>query len=239
MNPEIFAFDVTRTRNAQAIRDAAALGYLREEDDGLDVTAGRMRFWTLWRPRNLVTNDLNPAFGDHHYDYRELPASWGGRFHFVVFDPDYKLSGNTTDHQTGSGTLNADYGLDRDYKSVERLRSEHRLGMTECARVTKPGGYVLYKTMAQVVSGKKVWLDMQMRDVAEEWLTLRLVDQLYVVGHRKQPDRKCPTCKGTGVRTVGVYEVPHEACEGTGKTPFVQKHSASNVSVLQVYRRSR
>jgi hypothetical protein len=240
----VLAFDPKRVNNAQAIADCVTLGYLRDSDVVLDATYGKGRFWNLWKPATLLANDIQGyPVATYSNDFRHLPLDWHEQFDVTVFDPDYKLTGNSKDHQTGSGTLNADYGLDRDYKPVASLLEEHRAGFTECARVTKPKGIVLFKTMAQVVSGAKRWLDFE-NVMFCTTVGCRLVDELYVVGHRKQPDRTCPRCKGSGRIVVdyggaGYSDDNCPECSATGKVPFVQKHSASNVSVLQVYQRSR
>jgi hypothetical protein len=60
-----------RINNAQLMADCAELGYL----DGtvLDATYERGRFWKLYRPAELVTNDINPKWDtDFHRDFRAL-----------------------------------------------------------------------------------------------------------------------------------------------------------------------
>jgi len=105
-------------------------------------------------------------------------------------------------------------------------------------QVARPEGYVLYKSMAQVNSGRKWWQpDMVARHA--ETLGARKVDEFhYRANVRPQPDRKvnCPDCKATGF--VGVMKPLGlcDTCDGTGKivVPFEQKHAASNFSTLTI-----
>jgi len=206
---EILAFDPARRNNAQAIRDAHLLGYLQDDDIILDATYGLGRFWNLWKPPDpiihLLDNDKFVDAARFHYDYRSFPDDWGGSFDVTVFDPPYKLNGTGGSHPSDEG-----YGVATPYQPIEALIGNHRDGISECFRVTKPGGYVLNKTQAQVVSGEKQWLDFSMTKFVEDQLMFgRLVDQLYVVGYRKQP---------AGRRQV---------------------HARSNVSVLQIFRKHK
>jgi rubredoxin len=112
--------------------------------------------------------------------------------------------------------------------------------MKEAARLVKPDGFVLTKLQDQVVSGEKVWQRMLFANYAES-VNLELVDELHVVGYRAQPQRKCKACDATGwidwEHNPDTSRCPE--CGGSGKVDMVQKHSASNVSTLQVYRRQR
>ena len=210
---EILAFDPARRNNAQAIRDAHLLGYLQDDDIILDATYGLGRFWNLWKPPDpiihLLDNDKFVDAARFHYDYRSFPDDWGGSFDVTVFDPPYKLNGTGGSHPSDEG-----YGVATPYQNIDEMLDGISDGFTECARVTKPGGFLLNKTQDQVVSGKKKWLTKTtwltaMRGSKTEKYGLRLVDELYVVGYRPQP-------KGRA-----------------------QKHARSNVSVLQIFQRSK
>lgn len=170
-----------RVNNAQLMRDCAQLGYL----DGtvLDATYEWGRFWKLYRPATLTTNDLNPECDtDVHADFRCLPFT-DRSFGTAVLDPPYKLNGTST----GKGPSAADerYGVGGKYKSVQ---AKHRLikdGIEECARVTDR--YLLVKCMDQVVSGTKHWQTHIFARTAERH-GFNLTDMLHVQGYRIQPE---------------------------------------------------
>ena len=231
----VLAFDPNRRTNAQAIADAHELGYITEDDFVLDMTYERGRFWNLWRPSRdlaLVKNDLNPKMGNVHFDFRKMP--WmDGYFSVVVFDPPYGFRG------TSKHAMDESYGLG-EYLSVDERLTLMRDGMKEAARLSNRT--VLMKLQDQVVSGEKVWQRILFANYGES-IGLRLVDELHVVGYRAQPQRKCRVCGGVGHLGPGTgadqrdYGRECVVCEGSGKVDMVQKHSASNVSTLQVYRR--
>lgn len=235
---EILAFDPARRTSAQAIADLAALGYLNEDQHTLDATYGKGRFWTKWRPHDLVTNDIDGNRGAQWCrDYRNLPELWGAppRFDVVVFDPPFKLNGTGGSHPSDEA-----YGVATPYISMAELFNGIRQGLDECTRVVKRGGLILYKCQDQVSGGKRRWTTKR-----TGWETpafdlphiVDLVDELYIVGYRKQPgDRECRRCGGTGNELLGLYRKCSD-CGGVGRLPIEQRHSRSNVSVLQVYRR--
>jgi hypothetical protein len=200
MTDEVFAFDPKRVNNAQAILDAAKLGYLRETDFILDATYGKGRFWKLWRPNRVLANDLyerSPEI-DTHEDYRAL-SSRPGVYGVTVFDPPYKLNGTGGSHPSDEG-----YGVATPYQNIDDMITGIALGFAECVRVTKTGGYILNKTQAQVVSGRKRWLDLETAVWARD-LDCRLVDQLYVYGYRRQPEGRRQVHARSNVSVLQIY----------------------------------
>lgn len=239
----IMAFDPNRRTNAQAIRDAHELGYINDDEVVLDLTYERGRFWNLWRPEMLSTNDLNPFMDTHfHEDFRRF-HSWAEQFemHFdtFVFDPPYGYRG-TSRHKMDEG-----YGLG-EYLSVDEREKMMADGMESISKMMDRGSILLFKMQDQVVSGAKRWQTKMFANLGE-LLKLRLVDELHVVGFRAQPQRKCQECKGAGeiVTEAGDYGDPYSMtiscpdCGGSGKVDMVQKHAAGNVSTLQIYRKER
>jgi hypothetical protein len=253
----ILAFDPNRRTNAQAIYDAYELGYITNDDFILDMTYGEGAFWKLWAPPagQLVRNDLDEFKGDVHEDFRDT-TFFSDHFDVVVFDPPYGFRG------TSKHPMDAQYGLG-EYLTVDERLTLMRDGMKEAARLVKPKGIVLFKLQDQVVSGEKVWQRMLFANYGET-IGLELVDELHVVGYRAQPQRKCKRCAGVGrVSCPGPSTEPktqrgrdeaglvkgvdycygmhmgHDCpdCGGSGKVDMVQKHSASNVSTLQCYRK--
>ncbi len=171
-----------RKNNAELMRDCAALGYFPaggDTDRVLDMTYGLGRFWKLYRPGCLVTNDLDEATDTHfHYDFTALPSDWSGQFDTVVFDPPYKLNGTGGSHPSDLG-----YGVANKGKGRMSLILA---GFEEAVRVCAPGGHVLVKCQDQVCSGTKNWQTFRIAARGFD-LGLFLVDQLHVRSYRPQP----------------------------------------------------
>jgi hypothetical protein len=161
-----------RKNNAEAIRDAHQLGYIN--GCVLDMTYGLGRFWKLYRPLDLFTNDLY-ADAQFAYDFTDLPRDWTGLFDTVVFDPPYKLNGTGGSHPSDAGYGVANKGGDRWNLILG--------GLEEAYRVCAPGGHILVKCQDQVVSGHKVF---QTQDIPKN-IDAPLVDQLHVRSYRPQP----------------------------------------------------
>lgn len=166
--------------NADLIADCARLGYLRADWVTVDPTYGLGRFWRRWRPDVLLRHDLDPERApDGVADFRRLPYR-DRSVDAVVFDPPYKLNG-----QAGSHALDDGYGV----ASASRWQDRHELirdGITEAARIVKPGGLVLVKCQDQVSSGRVRWQTIEFVAHADT-VGLRLVDMLHLHGARPQP----------------------------------------------------
>lgn len=163
--------------NADLIVAAAELGYI----DGrvLDPTWGRGRWWTKWKPQELVCHDMNTLDG---VDFTDLPYD-GPEFDTVAFDPPYKLNGTAS-----LGDFDNAYGIDGTYVPWQDRHQLIREGLKEAARVTKHGGHVLLKCQDQVCSGKVRWQTREFADYGEQCCGLTLIDQLLLVGTaRPQP----------------------------------------------------
>lgn len=137
--------------NAELIEAAAKLGYLHEDWITLDPTFGLGNFWSEWAPKYLIKSDIQATGqgGVFGWDFRNLPVR-DGEYDAVVFDPPYKLNGTPT-----AGVDNR-YGVGSSTRWQDRIELMKR-GQKECARVLKPGGYLLTKCQDQVVSGRVVW----------------------------------------------------------------------------------
>lgn len=160
--------------NGHMIAEAARLGYLAGHV--VDVTYGLGVFWKVWRPAKLTTHDLKLD----GVDFRNLPHP-DGTFDASVIDGPYKLNG-------AGSQPDIRYGVDL-YASWQGRHALIREGMTECARVTVPKGYVLVKCQAQVCSGAIRWQDREFSDHGES-IGLRLVDRFDLLGKgRRQPER--------------------------------------------------
>ena len=175
---EVLAITKRRT-NAELIADAAQLGYIPADGLILDPTYGLGGFWRTYRPARLVTNDLDPARASPA-DFTALPYR-DNVFDAVVFDPPYKLNGTG-----GGGPGDQRYGVAGPYRPVASITELIHTGITETARVTKPGGYLLVKLQDQVVSGRVTWQTIDATNHAAS-IGLRLADSLLFTGGRKQP----------------------------------------------------
>ena len=144
MAGDILAFDPDRTTNAQAIAEAAQLGWLPEPV--FDATHNSGKFWADYQPESLTTNDIaHPA--DYAHDWTEqFPLDMWGRFGAVVFDPDYKLQGTAS---KAFEAMNRNYGVDVNLPVVERLR-QMRAGAKHCADLVVDGGFLLVKCQDQI-----------------------------------------------------------------------------------------
>jgi SAM-dependent methyltransferase len=191
--------------NAHLVRDGVvALGYLKADDHVLDPTYGRGVFWRLWRPEKLTAHDLVLD----GVDFRNLPHP-DGCFDAVVFDPPYKLNGTPTP------AADRRHGVD----VVATWQDRHRLvrdGLTECARVLRPGGYLLLKCQDQVCSGAVRWQTDEFSDHARV-LGLVKVDRFdMLTAPRPQP----PRSRADGQRSI-------------------QEHARRNHSTLLAFRKPR
>lgn len=180
------AFAIMGGTNADMIVACNQLGYIHESDLTLDVTFGQGRWWSKWRPGQLVTNDINRyTLADLHYDFQHLPPEWTDTFDVVAYDPPYKLNGTGGSHPSDKG-----YGVDGTYTSIADKHELIMAGVRQCARVVKPGGVLLIKCQDQVSSGKVRWQTFMIY----EYLTphvhrpCELIDLLHLEGYRAQPE---------------------------------------------------
>jgi DNA modification methylase len=171
-----------RKNNAEAILDAHELGYIN--GDVLDMTYGLGRFWRLYRPDTLVTNDLDESTeATWNLDFTQLPDSWEGIYDSVVFDPPYKLNGTGGSHPSDDGYGVANKGSGR----MDLIFA----GLDEAVRVCAPNGHILVKCQDQVCSGRKVWQTLAITNYVcfKHYYQPKvdLVDQLHVRSYRPQP----------------------------------------------------
>ena len=140
---------INERRNGPLIAAAASL-WIKPDDLVVDVTYGRGRFWTDYRPANLVCHDIDPRLGDG-VDFCELPED-DESVDVVVFDPPYiSVGGRNT--STVPDMLDR-YGLEDAPTSPEELSELIACGISEAHRVLKRGGKLFLKTADYVTSGR-------------------------------------------------------------------------------------
>ncbi|MGI8425536.1 MAG: hypothetical protein ACR2M4_02865 [Actinomycetota bacterium] len=163
--------------NGELIADVAKLGYL--DGNVLDVTYGRGRFWTCFRPERFTACDIDPKLSPIgcSVDFRDLPFLHDS-FDSVVIDPPYKLN--------GTPTLDIDerYGVHKVGTKSERLTLILD-GVRECSYVTRR--YLLVKCQDQVNGGKVCWqTDLITNELTD--LGMRKLDRFDILSYRAQPD---------------------------------------------------
>jgi hypothetical protein len=141
----------------------ARLGYLSVEPV-LDVTYGRGKWWTRYRPSRLIAPSES--------DFRQM-LDYDSTVPTVVFDPPYISTGSRATSSVDD--LYDRYGLG-ELKGWRAVREQIDAGLSECARVLADDGYLLVKCMDYVESGHKVWNTFHVVAKAET-LGLELVDR--------------------------------------------------------------
>jgi hypothetical protein len=145
----ILANDNDRRTNGQAIHDLATLGFLRKEDEVLDLTVGpNAGFWTRWQPDRLTTNARDPEVMAHfHVDASQAITQFGRKtFDVVVWDPDYGYRG------TSALESDANYGLAGPYRTPDDVDRVLIDGMLQSFQIARR--YVLVKCQDSCVASK-------------------------------------------------------------------------------------
>ena len=175
----VVSFDSRRRTNADLIAHLVELRHLHDGMDVIDLTYGKGRFWSKYRPPRLTTNDLDPqSAAACHFDFRFPLEEWCGFFDFTVLDPPYGLRGTVND-------TNGDYGLGEYLPVAERHEMMHH-GLRGAVSVTKLGGAILYKCQEQTCNGRKYPQPYMVYDWAMG-LGLGYVATFQVHSHRPQP----------------------------------------------------
>ena len=164
---------VIRGSNGKLIAAAARLGYL----DGpvLDLTYGRGKWWTVWKPNEIL---IFPG------DFTDT-AIVNDAAPIICFDPPYISTGNKATSTIPD--FYDRYGIG-ELSGWQAIRKLMEVGLDECARILAPGGFLLFKCMNYVESGRRIW---NVHHFAEygDCIGLRLVDEfVHVTNGGPQPD---------------------------------------------------
>lgn len=159
------------------------LQYLLPTDHVIDPTWGKGVWWKLWQPACLTCHDKFKLDG---VDYRNLPHG-DGEFDAAVFDPPYVNPGGR--ESTGIPGFFDQYGMDSEARTPAEQQAINNLGLAECYRVVKPGGFVLTKC-ADYISSGKLFLGTHETLVHALSLGFKVQDRMEHIGHpRPQPQR--------------------------------------------------
>jgi hypothetical protein len=163
---------VIRGSNGVLIAAAARLGYL----DGpvYDLTYGRGAWWTRYQPHDLTI--FNGDFTN---------IGWvNGCARIVCFDPPYISTG--TKATSTIPDFYDRYGIG-ELSGWQAIRKLMESGLDECARILAPGGFLLFKCMNYVESGRRIWNVHHFADYGQA-LGLELWDEfVHVTGGGAQP----------------------------------------------------
>jgi hypothetical protein len=136
-------------RNGDLIAEVAKL-WMKPEYTVVDITSGNQKWWTKFRPEDLICHDLDPEKGDG-VDFRALPEE-DGSVDVVVFDPPFvSVGGRKTSTITG---MLESYGLVHAPNTPAGVDDLIYEGITEAARIVRTGGFLWLKCMSYISSGK-------------------------------------------------------------------------------------
>lgn len=147
---------------------AAHLGlYVAPGSTVVDLCHGRGIFWRgglgeryrLVAVDNTVNEHIHPTL---QADFRHLPIA-AACADAVVLDPPYANNGGAHPASTGvHTTYNLQPGL-----STGAIHALYREGITEAARILRPGGHLLVKSQDGIESGRRHWTTDLIREWAE------------------------------------------------------------------------
>lgn len=135
--------------NAELISDLAHIGYLKKDGKTLDPTYGRGKWWTKWKPNELIYHDK----AIDGVDFRDLPYD-DGTFDQVCFDPPYVSIGGRDKSSQSVTEMYQNFGLIDAPSTPKGVQELINSGLSECTRVTKKGGYIFVKCQDYISSGK-------------------------------------------------------------------------------------
>ena len=165
--------------NGELIAEVARL-HLEWDSKILDPTYGRGRWWTNWKPRELVAHDIRID----GVDFTALPED-DATFDAVAYDPPYVCVGGRK--TTGIADLHDRYGLTDAPTSPAALQQLIDAGLGEAWRVTRPGGAILVKCQDYISSGR-YWPGTHHTLAHALHIGLTIVDRFeHLSGVRPQP----------------------------------------------------
>ncbi len=140
---------VVRSQSNGHLIAVAAVLWIKDDDEVLDVTYGRGLFWTTYRPQHFTSHDI----ATDGVDFRHLPEA-DGSVDVVVFDPPYIPQGGR-DTSTLPDFLDR-YGLEEVPHTHRELTEYIAAGIIEAARVLRRGGRLFVKCMDHISGGEYI-----------------------------------------------------------------------------------
>lgn len=138
----------TKRLNADLIADHVVPLWITPDDFVMDVTYGRGKWWTKYRPPFFIAHDLHTL---DRVDFRHLPEA-DDSVDVIAFDPPYIPPGGR-ETSTVKG-MHAAYGMGTMPATVSETFELIADGIKECARVLAPNGRLLVKCQDFITSGK-------------------------------------------------------------------------------------
>lgn len=132
--------------NADLINDVHRLEYIKDTDSVVDITYGSGKWWTIYKPSQLVKHDLYKLDG---VDFRDLPHD-DNSFDVVAFDPPYVATGGRA--TTTIPEMYYAYGMTEAAATPVGVQADINRGLEEANRVGRR--IVLVKCQNYISSGK-------------------------------------------------------------------------------------
>ena len=167
--------------NAELIAAIAPL-YLTRDMHTVDVTYGNGKWWTLWRPDQLVAHDLDPTKGDG-VDFTALPEA-DATYDLAAFDPPYVATGGRTTQGAAGVQMAHAFGMSSSGATPADNQALIDAGLAELYRVLRPvarssgrprAGVALVKCQNYITSGR-LWPGVPRTIAAAEAQGFRLED---------------------------------------------------------------
>jgi hypothetical protein len=129
----------------------------------MDCTYGEGKWWTRYRPADLVAHDFYKLDG---VSFTALPEP-DGTYDAVVFDPPYIPQGGVDKSTRREASFLGRFGIDQS-RSEDELWSMIGAGLADTSRVLKRSGYLLVKCMDYVNGGGLTLGHRRVLDAADD-----------------------------------------------------------------------
>ena len=214
--------------NSELIAVVASLGYIGPVV--LDPTYGRGKWWTQYKPVELIGRDrYRGPCCDPEWDYEAMDGIEPETIDTVAFDPPYVARGGRK--TTGKAALDHvdRYGNDNNPATPELLLESICKGISASWRVLKPGGTLLVKASDYISSGHLFC------GAHHLWTYATHVPQA-PIGAEVDDTRLMYRTEAIFIHLSGAGMQPPNNLDGT---PRRQVHPRNNFSYLYVFRKPK